>query len=252
MAGATPPTEEEWLAEERGSAASLALPDGRRVDLSPAVAAVLSAGVMVAADVTIGPAPALNEEIESLAAELRERHGGKQPGEIRELAEARRLYRAVGVDPTRTRPSSEALLRRVLRSQPLYRLGNAIDACNLASLSFLLPIGLYDLDRVEGDVLLRLGRPGESYEGIRKGPVHLEGRLGLFDRRGPFGSPTSDSARTSVDESTHGLLAVIMATAAYPAEAMARHLELLASLTTRHCGGSCALAGHLAAGEGAA
>ncbi len=223
------------------------LPDGRTVALAPDLAARLRCGLLVADRVTVGPAPALAAEIADRAARLRAEHAGRLPSEIPGLQEARRLYRACGMDPTRLRPSSEALLRRVLRGQELYRINGAVDACNLASLSFLLPIGLYDLHRLEGDVSLRIGRSGEQYVGIRKGPVHLEGRLGLFDALGPFGSPTSDSARTCVDETTHRLLAVVMATGGCPPATMLANLELLGDLFVRHCAARIVLRGLLPA-----
>ena len=97
-------------------------------------------------------------------------------------------------------------------------------------------IGRFEvLDRIEGDVTLRRGAEGEEYAGIRKGPVHLVGRLGLFDEKGPFGSPTSDSARTCVSEKTTNLLAVIMATGGFPASTMRKNLSLLSGHLAAHC-----------------
>ena len=129
------------------------------------------------APVVVGPrAVELDEEIGRLSERMRELHVGKSPREIEELGAARRLYRSLGIDPTRTRPSSEALLRRVLKGQELYRINRLVDAGNWASLCLLLPIGLYDAERVDGPVLLRPGRPGEAYAGVRKEEVHLEGR----------------------------------------------------------------------------
>ena len=117
-------------------------------------------------------------------------------------ADARALYKALGLDPTKTRPSNEALLRRVLKGEALYRVNTLVDALNLCSLRAQLPFGLYDLDRVEPPVVLRRGAPGESYEGIRKGAVNVEGRPVLVDAHGPFGNPTSDSARTMITLAT--------------------------------------------------
>jgi DNA/RNA-binding domain of Phe-tRNA-synthetase-like protein len=213
------------------------LPDGRAVVLDPTVADRLLAGLVVVEGLIIGAAPAIWDETHAAAQRLRTLHAGKVPSEIPGLAEARNLYRSFGMEPSRHRPSSEALLRRVLKGEDLYRISNTVDACNLASLSFLLPIGMYDLDRVCGDVVLRTGAEGEEYAGIRKGPVHLAGRPGLFDDQGPFGSPTSDSDRTSVTEATTRLLAVIMATASHGRAAMSEHVGLLADLFCRHCGG---------------
>ena len=212
------------------------LPDGRRFAVAEDTAGRLRAGLLVAADVTVAPNPAIWAETEELAERLHSQYAGRTPADIDGLREARRLYRSFAMDPTRRRPSSEALLRRVLQGKSLYRISNAVDACNLASLSFLLPIGMYDLDRVEADISVRVGRTDEQYPGIRKAEVHLAGRLGLFDAAGGFGSPTSDSERTAVTSATARLLAVIMATAAYPADAMASHVDTLADLFVRHCG----------------
>jgi DNA/RNA-binding domain of Phe-tRNA-synthetase-like protein len=126
-----------------------------------------------------------------------------------ERAAVRAMYRRVGIDPTRRRPSSEALLRRVLRGDALPRVNTLVDICNWCSLELQLPYGLYDADRIEGPVLLRLGAPGEEYPGIRKDAVHVGGRLTLADARGAFGNPTSDSARTMVTANTTRAVAVI-------------------------------------------
>ncbi len=115
----------------------------------------------------------------------------------------------MGLDPTKTRPSSEALLRRVRRGDPLPRVNSLVDICNWCSVELQLPFGLYDLDRVEGAIDLRLGRPGEAYPGIRKDAVHVGGRLTLADEAGPFGNPTSDSARTMITSATRRALFVI-------------------------------------------
>jgi DNA/RNA-binding domain of Phe-tRNA-synthetase-like protein len=128
-----------------------------------------------------------------------------------ELAAVRVMYWRVGIDPTRRRPSSEALLRRVLRGDSLPRINTLVDICNWCSLELQLPYGLYDVDRIDGPIALRLGQPGEQYPGIRKDAVHVGGRLTLADTAGPFGNPTADSARTMVTPATTSALAVIFA-----------------------------------------
>ena len=126
--------------------------------------------------------------------------------------EIRRMYKRVGLDPTKTRPSSEALLRRVRKGDALPRINSMVDVCNWCSLEFQLPYGLYDLAHVEGDLIeMRLGRDGESYAGIRKDVVHVGGRICLADAHGPFGNPTSDSARTMVTPATTQGLVVVFA-----------------------------------------
>ncbi len=215
---------------------SVRLPDGRGLRLDAGLAGRVRCGALVAAGPFAGDAAALALRTEGLARELRARHEGCPPSAVPGLAEARALYRSFGMDPSRHRPSSEALLRRVLLGKELYRIGCAVDTCNLASLSFLLPIGLYDLGRVDGDIELRVGEVGDAYAGIRKDDVNVGGRLALYDRTGPFGSPTSDSARTSVSDGTRDLLAVVMATGACPTASMSGHLDVLAGLFVEHCG----------------
>lgn len=131
-------------------------------------------------------------------------------------AAVRTMYKRVGLDPTKYRPSSEALLRRVRRGEALPRVNSLVDVINWCSLESRLPFGLYDFDLIQGPVVLRLGRPAESYAGIRKDEVRVDGRLVLADDAGPFGNPTSDSARTMVTESTRRALVVIFAPASLP------------------------------------
>lgn len=144
-----------------------------------------------------------------------------------EIAAVRSMYKRVGIDPTKRRPSSEALLRRVRKGEPLPRINSMVDVCNWCSLEFQLPYGLYDADRIEGAVVLRLGLPGESYAGIRKDDVHVGGRITLADRVGPFGNPTSDSARTMVTTAMRRALVVVFA----PIEIDARRVDHVLAVT---------------------
>jgi len=211
------------------------LPDGKTVTLDDSVSDFLQCGVVFIEHVKICDGERVQLEITEFSKTLQAIFANLKPSEIPGLAEARKLYRATGVDPTRTRPSSEALLRRVLKGNDLYRISNAVDMCNLASLEFLLPIGMYDYNKIEGDVTLRKGTQGEEYAGIRKGPVHLEGRLGLFDSVGGFGSPTSDSLRTSVSEETTSLLAIIMSTTSFKKERLIENSAHFAHLAAKYC-----------------
>lgn len=217
------------------SAASCRLPDGRLVALQGDACSLVCAGVVTLAGVQVGRGGGPAEATRRLARTLADRYADLLPFQIPALAEARNLYKAFGTDPSRHRPSSEALLRRVLKGDDLYRIDDAVDGCNLASLTFLLPIGMYDLARVRGDVAIRRGQGGESYPGIRKGEVNLDGRLGLFDAAGPFGSPSSDSQRTSVTAATTDILAVILATAGFSAATMDADVSVFSGIFTEHC-----------------
>jgi len=156
---------------------------------------------------------------------------------VESLAEAgpvravRTMFRAWGIDPSKYRPSSEALLRRVVQGKGLYRVSNVVDIGNLGSIETAWPYGCYDRDKIEPPVALRHGAPGESYEGIGKRTWHLEGRPVLADAHGPFGSPISDSTRSMITESARNILIVLYAPSSAPdaaaEDALARVCERL-------------------------
>jgi DNA/RNA-binding domain of Phe-tRNA-synthetase-like protein len=203
--------------------------------IDPGIRGLLTVGLVEAASVHVGPAnAALNGEIAALCASLASRHAGRQPSEIEGLSAARRLYRAFGIDPTSTRPSSEALLRRILQGKPFPVINAAVDVCNLCSTAFLLPIGLYDAAKIQGNVTLRKGTPGESYPGIRKDAVNVAHRPVLVDAQGPFGNPTSDSDRTKVDAATMSLWMVIFAPSDYPPRDLEAHVSFATGAIDRH------------------
>jgi DNA/RNA-binding domain of Phe-tRNA-synthetase-like protein len=126
-----------------------------------------------------------------------------------ESAAVRTMYKKVGIDPTKTRPSNEALLRRVRKGDTIPRINSAVDIVNWCSLEFQLPYGLYDASKITGSVTMRRGLEGEKYAGIRKDDVNVGGRITVVDAAGPFGNPTSDSTRTMVTAGATELLAVI-------------------------------------------
>jgi DNA/RNA-binding domain of Phe-tRNA-synthetase-like protein len=123
---------------------------------------------------------------------------------------ARAAYKALGKDPSRYRGSAEALLRRVVAGKGLPQINAVVDAINLVSVESRMPIGLYDLAHVTGEIVFRAGRAGETYKGIGKYDLNLEGLPIFCDVAGPHGSATSDSERTMVTAETNEILAVIV------------------------------------------
>ncbi len=123
-------------------------------------------------------------------------------GRTADVAAARALYRRFGVDPTRHRPSSEALLRRVRAGRGLPRVNSLVDVASVVSLRLQVPVGLYDLDLAEGPLTLRLGAPGEVYAGIGRGQVNVGGRICVADALGACGNPSADSKRTMITPQT--------------------------------------------------
>jgi len=154
-----------------------------------------------------------------------------------ESAAVRSMYKRLGLDPTKTRPSNEALLRRIRKGGAIPRVNAMVDVVNWCSVEFQLPYGLYDRAQMHGPVALRMGREGEEYAGIRKDVVHVAGRLTVADDDGACGNPTSDSARTMVTAATRDALVVVFAPADTPSSRLTRVLDTTAERIGLICGG---------------
>ena len=207
----------------------LALDDGLR--------GVLALGLLDAEPVVHAPLPPeFDAECDRVIARWTALAAERPQADLPGLAEVRAMFHRLDIDPTKTRPSSEALLRRVLQGKGLPRVHPVVDVCNLCSLEHQLPLGLYDRDQVQGTIRARAGREGEGYEGIRKDRVNLAGRLLLADEQGPFGAPTSDSLRSSITEDTRRLLVVVFCPTERAATELTAALETIADRLTRFCG----------------
>lgn len=167
-------------------------------------------GAYIEADVVNAPtSPALWQEIQDFCATLRSRYTTDTIKQQSGIAATRQAYKACGKDPSRYRPASEQLARRVLQGKDLYSVDTLVDLGNLVSLFSGYPTGLLDQDRVVGNVSLGVGHAGEPYEGIGRGVLNIEGLPVYRDAEGPIASPTSDSTRTMLSADTRHLLFII-------------------------------------------
>src|SRR5271154_2301263 len=166
----------------------------------------------VKASVRVGDSPA--ELLDAMTAAEAKIHELPEPRTVLEsppILAMRAGYKALGKDPARYRGSAEALLRRILSGKNFPQINAVVDVINLVSVESRLPIGLYDLANVQGDVVFRAGRAGETYKGIGKYDLNLEDLPLFADAEGPHGSATSDSERTMVTAETTRVLAIIVA-----------------------------------------
>ena len=200
--------------------------------LAPGLASIVKPGVLWWSGATV---VAHEHRLDSLLAEAEATVRITPPPES---AAVRTMYKRVGLDPTKTRPSSEALLRRVRKGDTIPRINSLVDIVNWCSLEFQLPYGLYDFAKVSGPVTMRLGAEGESYPGIRKDLVNVGGRITVADSAGPFGNPTSDSARTMVTPATSAALVIVYAPAEILNVPIARVLDVTAQRIAQIAGGS--------------
>ncbi len=201
-------------------------------DIAPELGPVVCPGVLWWDGVSVSPdSPVLDAEIPRVVTAV----VGAPPTDTQSV---RDMYRRIGLDPTKTRPSNEALLRKVRRGDPFPRVNSLVDAVNLCSLQFQLPYGVYDRATLEGAITLRLGREAEAYAGIRKDVVHVAGRLTVADAAGLFGNPTSDSARTMVTVATRDALVVIYAPRTTPRDEVTHAVDRTAARIAAVCGGA--------------
>ena len=143
-------------------------------------------------------------------------------------------YKALGKDPARYRGSAEALLRRLIAGKGFPRINSVVDVINLVSVESRLPIGLYDLAQVEGAIEFRAGRAGETYKGIGKYDLNLEGLPLFSDAIGPHGSATSDSERTMVTAATQSVGAILISFGG--AEGLEQSCQRMAALLQQYAG----------------
>jgi DNA/RNA-binding domain of Phe-tRNA-synthetase-like protein len=191
--------------------------------------------VSVMADVETGAtAEALDRELGACEERILKLPEPRAVLESPAILATRVAYKALGKDPARYRGSAEALLRRVLAGKGLPRINNVVDVINFVSVESRLPVGLYDLAHVEGDILFRAGRAGETYKGIGKYDLNLEGLPVFCDALGPHGSPTSDSERTMVTLATKQVIAIIIS---FGGAELLRRGQQMTELLEKHTSG---------------
>ena len=150
------------------------------------------------------------DEINALEDKFRKELTTESLKQLPGIAATRRVYKACGKDPSRYRPASEQLIRRMLQGKELYQIDTLVDLVNLASIAFGYSIGGFDADKFAGDTLtLGIGREGEPYEGIGRGIINIAGLPVYRDAEGGVGTPTSDNERTKMTLGTTHLAVLI-------------------------------------------
>ena len=178
-------------------------------------------GAAVFADVqNSSHSDALWMEIEAFLDDYRKQYTADSIKQMPAIEATREAYRRCGKDPSRYRPSGEALIRRTLKGHELYQVSTLVDLINLASIAYGYSIGGFDADKIvlpplsstgeenEG-LVLGIGRDGEPYEGIGRGPLNIAGLPVYRDALGGIGTPTSDHERTKLSLETKRLLTIV-------------------------------------------
>lgn len=167
--------------------------------------------VTVEADVVNGETSGeLWQELEAEMARVASTYKMEQVNKRAGIVATRAAYKALGKEPNRYRPSSEALCRRAVKGVPLYRINALVDLINIISMRSGYSIGGFDADKIVGDELvLGVGREGEDFEAIGRGQLNIACLPVYRDKEGGIGTPTSDVERTKLSTETTKLLMCI-------------------------------------------
>ncbi|GAE48036.1 hypothetical protein JCM21738_5092 [Mesobacillus boroniphilus JCM 21738] len=133
----------------------------------------------------------------------------KNVTELEGVKEWRSIFKTTGKDPNRYRHSAEALYRRIAKQNYIQSIHSAIDLNNFFSLEYQIPIGVYDSDKLIGNVFIKIGEESEEYTGLNGRTNNLANLIISADEQGPFGSPFIDSERTAITEKTTNALQII-------------------------------------------
>lgn len=167
-------------------------------------------GIITYKDITVGASPQMLKGRlqlfqESLFFDLQE----KELTDFKGIKEWREVFKAVGTDPSRYRPSAEALYRRIKKQNYISSVHSAIDLNNFFSLRFEVPIGIYDSKNLTGDITITIGKAEDEYIGLNGRTNSINNMITSVDQEGPFGSPFVDSERTKVTKDTKQALQII-------------------------------------------
>lgn len=153
---------------------------------------------------------ALWEELEEVFNQISKTFQLNEINKRPSIQATRTVYKKLGKDPNRYRPSAEALSRRIINGKGIYRLTTLVDIINLISLQTGYSIGGFDADQIQGDtLLLDVGNSSDSFEAIGRGILNIEGLPVYRDNVGGIGTPTSDEERTKLTPETSYLLMLI-------------------------------------------
>lgn len=183
------------------------------INLHPNIKNILPQIQLAVIEASVSIAPSSDEQSCWIKQQLEQMQNSLTPESIRQTATVKATkdaYRALGKDPNRYRPAAESLMRRIANDKGLYEISNAVDVLNYISIKTGFSICGYDADLIQGDIVLGIGEAEEPYQGIGRGELNIE-RLPVFrDELGAFGTPTSDSTRTMINDQTTKILFIFI------------------------------------------
>lgn len=157
--------------------------------------------------------------------------------ELNGVRKWRETFKAIGTDPSRYRPSHEALIRRLKKGERLPDVHSAVDLNNYFSLKYSMPMGIYDMEKINGNVTMTIGKDEDHYEGINGRDVNMTNKLLTKDLEGAFGSPIVDSRRTMVTPATRHAIHILYFVPGTGEEEALKKLNIITEAMTHIHGG---------------
>lgn len=161
-------------------------------------------------DVKVEDSEVIKEKIDEVEKNISQKYILENVLQISSIKNARDSYKKLGKDPSRYRLACESLYRRLVKGNGLYFVNNVVDAGNVLSIELAKSTAVLDLEKIQGDVYIRIGTADDIYYGIGRGLLNVTNIPLYVDEVSPFGSPTSDTERTSITNETKKILLMVI------------------------------------------
>lgn len=161
-------------------------------------------------DVKVENSDIIDDKIKELELKINKELTLEQVLQIPSIKNARDSYKKLGKDPSRYRLACESLFRRLVKGNGLYRVNNVVDAGNVLSIELAKSTAVLDYNKLQGDIYIRIGSSEDIYYGIGRGLINVTNIPLYVDEVSPFGSPTSDTERTSITNDTNKILLMVI------------------------------------------
>ncbi|MDF2635543.1 MAG: hypothetical protein K0R78_2417 [Pelosinus sp.] len=184
-----------------------------------------------------GASPSLAQELFHLQMEAAKFYNLEELINIPPIIGVRSIYKKVDFNPFRYNASSEEVVRRMLQKKGSDYVNSAVTVNNYCSIKFLVPLGLYDLDKIAGEVSYKLGDRG-TFVNIDGNLIATDEKAFLTDAQGAFGNPTLEAAHTKVTLATRNILLVVYADEESKREELSHILDFTKEMILTHNSGT--------------
>jgi len=188
--------------------------------------------------------PDLQRFKQQVLGEVKQKYSLESLKDVAIFRSYRDFFWKIGIDPTKTRPAAEALVRRILAGKPIPAINNVVDSYNLASIKTEVALAAFNRDEIKGDLLMRTARRGERFVGIgMDDPMELNGGEIVISDEEKFVAvyPHRDADISKVSETTRNLLILVCGVPGIDETILVDAGKVALDLVTKFCGGEVRL-----------